>query len=148
MLGYTHASIALAAAKALGMVTLNSYLEIFLLLLFSVLPDIDIPCSAIGKLFFPISRRIYSKFGHRNVTHSLIFMVFLTSPLLINFNLYLISVLGYGIHLLTDMLTYTGVPLFWPFDKNCILFNAPLITGKWFEALFTIISLIAFMVIP
>ena len=148
MLGYTHAAVALAAGKVLGLISLNSYFGMALLVFFAVIPDIDIPSSWIGKIFFPFSRHLYSKFGHRNITHSLIFMIFLTAPLAINLNLYKISILGYGIHLLTDMLTYTGIPLFYPFEKNCIVFGAPIITGRWTEIVISILSIIIFVVIP
>ncbi len=147
MLGYTHAAVALAVGKVLGLISLNSHFKIALLIFFAVIPDIDIPSSWIGKVFFPFSRYLYSKFGHRNVTHSLIFMILLTSPIAINFSLYKISILGYGIHLLTDMLTYTGIPLFYPLEKNCIMFGAPIITGKWTEIAISIFSIIIFLVV-
>ncbi len=147
MLGITHALIGLALAKALGLIELNSYLKIFVVMFFAMLPDIDIPSSLLGKIFFPISRFLYARFGHRNITHSLIFMLFLTSPFAINLDIYFLIVLAYGSHLIGDMLTYTGVPLFWPQKKNYNLFGGPLITGKWTEGIICVLSLAVFFLL-
>ncbi len=38
----------------------------------SLLPDIDLPTSAIGRPFFPIASWINRKIGHRTVTHSVL----------------------------------------------------------------------------
>src|SRR5690606_21555976 len=39
----------------------------------SLLPDIDHSRSIIGKMFLPISRYLDRNFGHRTITHSIIF---------------------------------------------------------------------------
>lgn len=145
MLGYTHAAIALALAKALGLISTSSYLEIAILIFFAMLPDIDTPSSLLGKIFFPISRFLYAKFGHRSITHSLIFMLFLTSPFAINFNIYILVVLAYGSHLAGDMLTYTGIALFYPHNRNFTILGGPLLTGKWTEILISIVSIGVFI---
>jgi inner membrane protein len=44
----------------------------------SLLPDIDHTKSLIGKLFFPISKQIAKKYGHRTITHSLFFLFTVT----------------------------------------------------------------------
>ena len=44
----------------------------------SLLPDIDTPKSIIGKPFYPISKWLYRKYGHRTITHSLLFCAILT----------------------------------------------------------------------
>ena len=43
----------------------------------SLLPDIDTPTSSIGRPFFPLSRWINQKIGHRTVTHSFVGMAIL-----------------------------------------------------------------------
>ena len=145
MLGVTHALISLALAKSLGLVSVKDYLKIFVLVFYAMLPDIDMPYSGLGKITKPFSEHLYSKFGHRNVTHSLLFMLLVTSPLAINQGLYFLALLGYGSHLIEDMLTYTGVPLFYPSKKNFVILGGPLITGKWNELLFSLASLTVFV---
>lgn len=101
----------------------------------SILPDIDHTKSIIGKLFYPVAKYLDKKFGHRTITHSLtalipIFLFFLFFEL--NFiNPYfdrtgiafsLIFLFSYFSHLILDMLTIQGIPLFYPFLKNpCVV---------------------------
>ncbi len=141
MLGITHALISLALAKSLGMAGFGDYSKIFVLVFYSLLPDIDMPYSELGKLFLPASRYLYAKFGHRNVTHSLIFMLLVTSPLALNQQIYFLALLAYGSHLTGDSLTYMGIPWLWPYEKNFNFLGGPIITGRWTEALISIVSL-------
>jgi membrane-bound metal-dependent hydrolase YbcI (DUF457 family) len=145
MLGITHALISLALAKSLGLIGIRDYLKIFVLVFYAMLPDIDMPYSGLGKIAKPISEYLYSKFGHRNVTHSLLFMLLVTSPLAINQSLYFLALLGYGSHLIEDMLTYTGVPLFYPSKKNFVILGGPLITGGWIELVLSLASVAIFV---
>ena len=104
-------------------------------------PDIDEPNSFIGqkntvKIFnkrFGLSSLIKSIFGHRGLTHSILAMIvafipyfYLTdySSLDTNSLLYLLCsqfLLGFGFgyifHILGDLITVQGVPLFLPFSK-------------------------------
>jgi len=146
MLGVTHALISLALAKSLGLVGIRDYLKIFVLVFYSMLPDIDMPYSGIGKIFTPVSRYLYAKFGHRNVTHSLLFGLFVTSPLAINQPLYFLAVLGYFSHLIGDSLTYTGIPWLYPYEKNFTILGGPIITGKWSELVFSVVGLAIFII--
>ncbi|MDR1339780.1 MAG: metal-dependent hydrolase [Prevotellaceae bacterium] len=41
----------------------------------SILPDIDTTKSFIGKIFYPLAWFIGRRFGHRTLTHSLIFIL-------------------------------------------------------------------------
>lgn len=94
-----------------------------------ILPDIDHTKSLIGKLFFPLSKYLSVRFGHRTITHSLI--VFLPLVFLVHFlekfylntsEYYLIFLFGYLSHLILDMITIQGIPLFYPFNKNpCVI---------------------------
>ena len=129
MLGTTHALIALAFARALGWISITDYTGIVVVVFFALLPDIDMPYSELGKIFFPISRRIYSKFGHRNITHSTMFMALVLGPMLFT-NYFLIAFLAYGLHLVADSSTYTGIPWIWPYKKNFTFLGGPIITGK------------------
>lgn len=84
----------------------------------SILPDIDTTTSGVGRFFRPVSRFLESRFGHRTLTHSLLFTFSLAALLL---PLYFASpgvwfafLYGYLSHLLLDTLNVNGVPLLWP----------------------------------
>ena len=101
----------------------------------SLLPDIDHTKSIIGKMFWPLSKWIDKKYGHRTITHSLTFLipVFMASLFLelniINpyYNLEgstysYIMLFGIFSHFILDMLTVQGIPLFYPFNRNpCVV---------------------------
>lgn len=97
------------------------------LLLGTAFPDIDEPESAIGRRTRIISDIIKSIFGHRGFTHSLFYILLLSlMPLYFYYikqnDIYYYStlafVLGNLAHILGDMWTYGGVPLFWPIKKT------------------------------
>ena len=100
---------------------------------FSVLPDIDHTKSPIGKLFYPLAKFLDRKFGHRTITHSLI--VYISLLLIISFictvylkdnTITLIFAFSYISHLIFDMMTKQGVPLFYPFARNaCVIPGNP-----------------------
>jgi len=100
----------------------------------SLLPDIDTTKSLLGKLLYPFAWFIYHKFGHRTVTHSLLFFAFawLTMALLVRFgviadpNYTKIVIFSLLSHYVFDMITVSGVPLFYPFFKNpCVIPGNP-----------------------
>jgi inner membrane protein len=101
----------------------------------SLLPDIDHTKSMIGKVFYPIAKYLDVKFGHRTITHSITILI----PLFIFFCFFelniinpyfdrngidfsLIFLFAFLSHLILDMLTIQGIPLFYPFLKNpCVI---------------------------
>lgn len=89
--------------------------------LFSIIPDICHAGSKLGRKIWPISILIRLLFGHRTVTHS-IFFVILTSVLLYVLQvekIYIFSaIFGVLSHLFLDMLTPSGVTLFFPWQKK------------------------------
>ncbi len=105
----------------------------------SILPDIDHTKSLIGKAVYPLAKWLSIKFGHRTITHSLIFLIFITGTafLLEHFNIINFTnpnnpkilhptaiILFFAVfsHILLDMVTIQGVPLFYPFYRNpCVL---------------------------
>lgn len=101
----------------------------------SLLPDIDHTKSIIGKLFYPIAKFLDKNYGHRTITHSLAFLVPTTlfvafieqniinpSLDLTGFNYTLITLFGIISHLILDMVTVSGIPLFYPFLRNpCVI---------------------------
>lgn len=100
---------------------------------FSLLADIDHTKSIVGKLFYPVAKWLDRKFGHRTITHSLLcyFVLSLTVGLVekvwsLDHIYTMIFVWAYGSHLIFDMLTLQGVPLFYPFKKNpCVIPGNP-----------------------
>lgn len=94
-----------------------------------ILPDIDHTKSILGKMFFPLSKWLSRKYGHRTITHSL--TAFIPLCLLFSFfekfyfntsNLTMIFTFGYLSHLILDMITLQGIPLFYPFTRNpCVI---------------------------
>ncbi len=84
----------------------------------SLLPDIDLPPSKIGRLFWFIAVPLEHRFGHRTLTHSLLMLgvvAVISYPLAWLQPLYWGCVVGgYGSHLWIDMLNIRGVDLFWP----------------------------------
>lgn len=94
-----------------------------------MLPDIDHTKSLLGKMFFPLSKWISRKYGHRTITHSL--SAFIPLSLLFSFfeklyfnssDLTMIFTFGYLSHLILDMITLQGIPLFYPFTRNpCVI---------------------------
>jgi inner membrane protein len=85
----------------------------------SLLPDIDTPKSALGRVF-PFSSLIEQRYGHRQITHSWIFIVislFLFSPVMLlshGYIKYAGIIMGIVSHIMIDMVNLSGVPLFYP----------------------------------
>lgn len=84
----------------------------------SLLPDIDLPTSKLGRVLFWISTRLEREFGHRTVTHSmlaLIVVAMLAGPLyLVNPAWFWAIVGGYWSHIWVDMVNPRGADLLWP----------------------------------
>ena len=99
----------------------------------SLIPDIDYTKSTIGKIFRPISKYLNRRFGHRTITHSLLamfgsFLLFaiIESTFFGRTTTSKVYLLGFFSHLILDMMTVQGVPLFYPFLRNpCVLPGNP-----------------------
>lgn len=106
---------------------------LFFTAFFAILPDVDHLKSPIGKLFYPVAKWLNIKYGHRTITHSLIFyfsllaiVTFIDSLANGNGDIVLIYAFAFFSHLLFDMLTKQGIPLFWPFMRNpCVIPGNP-----------------------
>ena len=100
----------------------------------SLLPDIDHRKSLIGKIFYPIAKYLDTNYGHRTITHSILFYIIVVTIV------YALQSLGgadshqmtiiFGIALLShfvfDMVTVAGIPLFYPFFRNpCVIPGSP-----------------------
>lgn len=106
----------------------------------ALLPDIDHPKSKFGRAVPFISYPISAVLGHRGITHSFFAIGTAAAFLwLYDYQFWFVAplVVGYISHLLGDVFTNSGAPLFWP-NKNKVsipLFN----TGTWAESIFRLI---------
>lgn len=95
----------------------------------SLLPDIDHTKSWIGKSVYPIAKWLSRNYGHRTITHSIFFLIgiFLISAFIEknfrdDYSISIILFFSILSHLIFDMVTLAGIPLFYPFYKNpCVL---------------------------
>ncbi|MFQ7057709.1 MAG: metal-dependent hydrolase [Turicibacter sanguinis] len=118
----------------------NLYSKIFIITLYclattvgSLLPDIDMTGSQMGKLFPFISKFIAKNFKHRTLTHSFLsiaffFVLIACAPLLDVGNEFYIIItcglmLGHISHIVLDLFTHQGVCLFYPCKKKIKLAN-------------------------
>ncbi|RUQ27652.1 MAG: metal-dependent hydrolase [Candidatus Competibacteraceae bacterium] len=114
--------VAFASVLYLGGATLFGYrpdwISGLLAAVASGLPDIDLPTSKVGRLFWFISVPLERRFGHRTLTHSLVMLIalaVLTYPLAWIQPLYWGCVVGgYWSHLWLDMANVRGIDLLWP----------------------------------
>lgn len=101
MMGLTH--LAVGAALAAGTAASVGTKEAALVVIGSLLPDIDSGSSRLGR-YNPLAAFL----PHRGPTHSLLALI-----LTYKINQYL--GIGVASHILLDMATKEGVKLFWPF---------------------------------
>jgi inner membrane protein len=129
MIVLTHIAFALLVGNYFG-------LDLVLVAICSILPDIDTLSSPFGKLFKPLSKRIYARFGHRGLTHSLMFLDIATIlGLIYSVELGLTILVGIGSHIFLDSLSYAGVQLLFPKRINYTLFDRQILVGSktdWF----------------
>jgi len=84
----------------------------------SLLPDIDLPTSAVGRPLFPIAKALNEQIGHRTLTHSFVgifLLLLILSPLFFVDALVLWALLiGYVSPLLIDTVNKAGIELLYP----------------------------------
>jgi inner membrane protein len=85
---------------------------IIILLIASLLPDIDIITSTFGNKI----KIIAFAFKHRGFFHSLLFGILMIIILLYANFYYFEFMIGYFSHLILDMTTYKGIQFFWPLN--------------------------------
>jgi len=132
MIAATHA--AFASGLYLGGSALFEYpadpISWAITVLFSILPDIDLPTSRVGRPLFWLSVRLEKQHGHRTITHSAIALLVvagLASPLFSfhRADWYWAMVGGYWSHLWLDMLNMRGIDLFWPASVRVVMPGRP-----------------------
>jgi endonuclease YncB( thermonuclease family) len=94
----------------------------------SILPDADNPKSWLGHQLGRVSQDLHRLFGHRGFLHFLLalllFVVVVGLPIWWATGLPALALaasVGYGSHLFADMLTLSGVQLFWPSRAIAVL---------------------------
>lgn len=109
----------------------------------ALLPDICHSGSKIGKRLPILSKIINGLFGHRTLTHSLLFLgiiVFIMNTFSMNETLQTGVIVGMISHYILDMATKNGIKLFFPFSLT-VRFPVTTRTGGKVETL--IASLLA-----
>jgi inner membrane protein len=93
----------------------------------SLLPDVDISASPAGRLLFPISRFLESRFPHRSATHSLVASLAIACidyPLAVNgfipLELAHAINIGYFTGYFADVFTKSGIEMFYPSPVRCV----------------------------
>ena len=116
-----------------GINILEDWKYILICVFFSLLPDIDHPGSLMGRLFKPVSRFINRNYGHRTITHNLASMAvvclivwLIGKGLGTEKPITFLAFGGFFSHLIFDMMTVQGVPLFYPWALNpCVIPGKP-----------------------
>lgn len=119
-----------------------------LVLIGSILPDLDHPKTKLGRKIPFLSYPIYWLFGHRTFTHSLIFVIIswmIAKIVVVVFqfdDLYAYAIAsGILSHIIGDMITKKGVPLFYPLKKN-IRFFITFKTGGVIEKIIAVVLVV------
>jgi membrane-bound metal-dependent hydrolase YbcI (DUF457 family) len=91
----------------------------------AILPDVDTGSSHVGQALPFLSAWLERRFGHRTLTHSVLFLVILALvalPLgLLSDDVYFCLVVGYATHPFLDTMNVNGVRLFYPFSTvKCV----------------------------
>lgn len=158
MRGKQHAALGLAYGAACGIAFSQDDLRkgaIFLAActVGSLIPDIDLPTSTVGKAFRPLSGGIYHICGHRGFVHSLLCSVLITM-LLGSLESFFFPAYGetfmYGffsgclLHLLQDSCTPYGVQWLWPLRHR---FHLPLVWCRYESQIrYWILTVVIFLV--
>ena len=125
------------------------WLDLPLVAMGALIPDIDHPKSILGRMVQPISQIIYQFAGHRGPFHSLLFMGMIGYLLLMlnqfvcqiipvaPSNMWAMLVFGSLTHLLGDSIFgASGVPLLWPLKFRLKLLPSNFSVGGFTELLF------------
>jgi membrane-bound metal-dependent hydrolase YbcI (DUF457 family) len=125
MLRRTHLVIGLGIALSFISHVNNQFLFLFVVMLATVLPDIDSGFSALGKHWFTKPVQLFV--SHRGFLHSFTFCItvsillaFIYPPVALPF------FLGYALHLFADSFTMQGIRPFWPLKASS---KGPVNTG-------------------
>lgn len=116
MLLRTHLALAVLAIMLFVQHVNNQFLFIFVMLIATMLPDIDTGFSTLGKMkgFRPLQFFV----RHRGMIHSFTFCIIISLILAVFWPVASLAFfLGYGLHLFLDSFTKDGIMPFWPYRK-------------------------------
>ena len=124
----------------------NTIIFLGMLLLGSILPDIDESHSTINRCTGIVGKIISFFFEHRGIFHSLLFaFIFFVGITQYWSNYYGWALqLGYCAHLLGDALTKRGVQIFYPFSHFKL--KGPLRTGGFLEAIVLVLIVVVLII--
>ena len=129
MLLKTHFALAILIILLFLQQVNSKIIFIIMVLVASVVPDLDSPNSVFGK--FMIFRPVQNIFKHRGILHSLTLALLISLGIAVFFPIASFGFfLGYGIHLFADAFTKDGIKVFWPLK---FIANGPLHTGGKIE---------------
>lgn len=137
MLARTHVIGGVAAGLGLSvLMNADPFLTVGAAALGGLIPDICHTGSTIGKKAPVLSHIVAAVFGHRTITHSLLFLLLVYyllthTPLPADLNIGLVG--GMASHLLLDACTKRGIKLFYPLPFTFRLLSIK--TGGPFEPL-------------
>ena len=124
MMGHTHMLIGAALGLGVALSTHADSNHTLLLLgvggLVALLPDIDHPKAPIRRKLGCLGNLLFGRLKHRGITHTLIAILAVAAaaysalPPLIGE----LVIMAYYSHILADMLTVSGLPVFWPYKKE------------------------------
>ena len=144
MIKKTHLVIGLAIALYFLPFVRNKLLFIPVVLISSLLPDVDSGFSAVGrkKLFRPVQM----VFTHRGPLHS--YTICILISLIFAFFYPILALpffLGYSFHLFADSFTVNGIKPFWPFkiESTGVARTGGMI-DRWLFLVFVIVDILLF----
>ena len=137
MLAKTHLAITIFFVLIFLPYVFHTISFVIFSLIATLIPDIDSKFSKIGK---NKGFRIIQLFlKHRGSLHSFFFLIFVTFLLVLFFPILSFPFfLGYGLHLITDSFTVSGIRLFYPFKLK---YSGFIETGTRKETLIFVIFL-------
>jgi inner membrane protein len=126
MMSLTHLAISgLATATILGS---SDAIVLGVGAVAGLLPDVDVGKSPAGRLLFPVSRFLEGRFPHRSCTHSLLASVVIGAGVygmayagILNWQLAHAIEIGYSAGYVADLVTKSGVQLFFPAPVRCVV---------------------------
>lgn len=138
MMMKTH--LVIGAALALVLINNVNYKFLFLpiILIASILPDIDVPNSRIGNRWY--FRPIQLFVNHRGIIHSFSLCVALSILVALVFPVAALPFFaGYSVHLFADSFTVEGIKPFWPLGTE--VKGSVRVGGKMEEGIFAIFAI-------
>jgi len=137
MLAKTHLSITLLFVLALLLHVYHPISFVLLSFLATLMPDIDSKFSELGKTRGLGIVQIF--LNHRGILHSILFLFFITFLLILFFPVFAFPFfLGYGLHLIADSFTVSGVRLIYPSKK---IYSGSIKTGTRKETIIFLVFL-------